>query len=198
MTTSGFHRLALFTCCSSCARIGSHVSQSDFCPKPIVICLPSFFPHFSPYLWFQIKLTLRARSILKSRVWFRTKLHSTQFNYHYWFFRAASLYSPRQLFQKSTMTQRWQKREVSNFQYLMFLNTIAGECDRFSVVILFFILLSVEKLSQRFANWRFVVLLQVELSAISISTQFFRGFWPTTRLTRWIWRIPKSTEIFLR
>lgn len=42
-------------------------------------------------------------------------------------FRAASLYSPRQLFQKSTMTHRWQKGEVSNFQYLMFLNTIAGK-----------------------------------------------------------------------
>jgi len=42
--------------------------------------------------------------------------------------RAASLHSPRQLFQKSTMTQRWQKGEVSNFQYLMFLNTIAGKC----------------------------------------------------------------------
>lgn len=42
-------------------------------------------------------------------------------------FRAASLYSPRQLFQKSTMTLRWQKGEVSNFQYLMFLNTIAGK-----------------------------------------------------------------------
>ena len=35
------------------------------------------------YLWFQIELALRARSILKSRVWFQTKLHSTQFNYHY-------------------------------------------------------------------------------------------------------------------
>ena len=35
------------------------------------------------YLWFQIELALRARSILKSRVWFQPKLHSTQFNYHY-------------------------------------------------------------------------------------------------------------------
>ena len=35
------------------------------------------------YLWFQIELALRARSILKSRVWFQTKLHSTQFNYHH-------------------------------------------------------------------------------------------------------------------
>ena len=26
---------------------------------------------------------LHARSILKSRIWFQTKLHSTQFNYHY-------------------------------------------------------------------------------------------------------------------
>ena len=29
------------------------------------------------YLWFQIKLALRAHSILKSHVWFLTKLHST-------------------------------------------------------------------------------------------------------------------------
>lgn len=24
------------------------------------------------------------------------------------------------------MTQKWQRREISNFEYLMFLNTIAG------------------------------------------------------------------------
>ena len=35
------------------------------------------------YLRFQIQLALCARLILKSRVWFHTKLHSTQFNYHY-------------------------------------------------------------------------------------------------------------------
>ena len=26
----------------------------------------------------------------------------------------------------ANMTQRWQRREISNFEYLMFLNTIAG------------------------------------------------------------------------
>ncbi|XP_042557814.1 LOW QUALITY PROTEIN: lipopolysaccharide-responsive and beige-like anchor protein [Dipodomys spectabilis] len=40
--------------------------------------------------------------------------------------RRISLASPRQLFKASNMTQRWQHREVSNFEYLMFLNTIAG------------------------------------------------------------------------
>lgn len=25
------------------------------------------------------------------------------------------------------MTQRWQRREISNFEYLIFLNTISGE-----------------------------------------------------------------------
>lgn len=40
--------------------------------------------------------------------------------------RRASLMSPRQLFAASNMTQKWQKREIGNFQYLMFLNTIAG------------------------------------------------------------------------
>ncbi|KAG9510508.1 Neurobeachin, partial [Fragariocoptes setiger] len=40
--------------------------------------------------------------------------------------RRASLMTPRQLFSASNMTQRWQRRELSNFQYLTFLNTIAG------------------------------------------------------------------------
>uniref|UniRef100_A0A8C1Q8T1 Neurobeachin b n=1 Tax=Cyprinus carpio TaxID=7962 RepID=A0A8C1Q8T1_CYPCA len=42
------------------------------------------------------------------------------------FCRRISLASPRQLFKSSNMTQRWQRREISNFEYLMFLNTIAG------------------------------------------------------------------------
>ena len=41
--------------------------------------------------------------------------------------RRASMMSPRQLFRASNMTQKWQRREISNFEYLMFLNTIAGE-----------------------------------------------------------------------
>nr|XP_032812267.1 neurobeachin-like isoform X5 [Petromyzon marinus] len=40
--------------------------------------------------------------------------------------RRISLASPRQLFKSSNMTQRWQRREISNFEYLIFLNTIAG------------------------------------------------------------------------
>ncbi|KAH9516818.1 hypothetical protein DERF_007537 [Dermatophagoides farinae] len=40
--------------------------------------------------------------------------------------RRGSLMTPKQLFASSNMTQRWQKREISNFEYLMFLNTIAG------------------------------------------------------------------------
>jgi hypothetical protein len=35
--------------------------------------------------------------------------------------------TPRQLFKSSNMTQRWQRREISNFEYLMFLNTVAGQ-----------------------------------------------------------------------
>lgn len=42
-------------------------------------------------------------------------------------FRRISLATPRQLFKSSNMTQRWQRREISNFEYLMFLNTIAGK-----------------------------------------------------------------------
>ncbi|XP_077135423.1 lipopolysaccharide-responsive and beige-like anchor protein [Ranitomeya variabilis] len=40
--------------------------------------------------------------------------------------RRISLATPRQIFKASNMTQRWQHREISNFEYLMFLNTIAG------------------------------------------------------------------------
>ncbi|XP_059351407.1 neurobeachin-like isoform X3 [Daphnia carinata] len=40
--------------------------------------------------------------------------------------RRASMMSSRQLMRSSNMTQKWQRREISNFEYLMFLNTIAG------------------------------------------------------------------------
>ena len=40
--------------------------------------------------------------------------------------RRASMMSARQLYRSSNMTQKWQRREISNFEYLMFLNTIAG------------------------------------------------------------------------
>jgi len=40
--------------------------------------------------------------------------------------RRTSLATPRQLFKQSNMTTRWQKREISNFEYLMFLNSISG------------------------------------------------------------------------
>ncbi|KAG8134543.1 putative Lipopolysaccharide-responsive and beige-like anchor protein [Naja naja] len=40
--------------------------------------------------------------------------------------RRISMATPRQIFKASNMTQRWQHREISNFEYLMFLNTIAG------------------------------------------------------------------------
>ena len=41
-------------------------------------------------------------------------------------FRRTSLASPKQLFRSANMTQRWQRREISNYEYLMYLNTIAG------------------------------------------------------------------------
>jgi hypothetical protein len=34
--------------------------------------------------------------------------------------------SPKQLFKMSNMMQKWQRREISNFDYLMYLNTVAG------------------------------------------------------------------------
>lgn len=40
--------------------------------------------------------------------------------------RKTSLMTPRQLFKHSDMCAKWQKREISNFDYLMFLNTVAG------------------------------------------------------------------------
>lgn len=42
-------------------------------------------------------------------------------------YRRISLASPKQLYKASNMTQRWQRREISNFEYLMFLNTISGK-----------------------------------------------------------------------
>ncbi|CAI4232259.1 unnamed protein product [Auanema sp. JU1783] len=40
--------------------------------------------------------------------------------------RKTSLMTPKQLFKHSDMSTKWQKREISNFDYLMFMNTVAG------------------------------------------------------------------------
>ncbi|CAF3278946.1 unnamed protein product [Rotaria socialis] len=40
--------------------------------------------------------------------------------------RRTALASPKQLFRSANMTQRWQRREISNFEYLIYLNTISG------------------------------------------------------------------------
>ncbi|XP_035827819.1 neurobeachin [Aplysia californica] len=40
--------------------------------------------------------------------------------------RRVSMASGKQLFKLSNMTHKWQKREISNFDYIMYLNTIAG------------------------------------------------------------------------
>ncbi|CAF3598939.1 unnamed protein product, partial [Rotaria sp. Silwood2] len=40
--------------------------------------------------------------------------------------RRTSLASPKQLFRSANMIQRWQRREISNFEYRIYLNTIAG------------------------------------------------------------------------
>ena len=42
--------------------------------------------------------------------------------------RSISLASPQQLFKKSTMTAKWERREITNFEYLMYLNLLAGVC----------------------------------------------------------------------
>lgn len=64
-------------------------------------------------------------------------------NFHFFFClnvlpRRISLATPRQLFKSSNMTQRWQRREISNFEYLMFLNTIAGRDSQVSLYALNF------------------------------------------------------------
>ncbi|VEL31381.1 unnamed protein product [Protopolystoma xenopodis] len=40
--------------------------------------------------------------------------------------RKSTSATPAQLFAQSSLTQRWQQREMSNFDYLMYVNTIAG------------------------------------------------------------------------
>ena len=40
--------------------------------------------------------------------------------------RKVSLATPKQLFKWSNITKRWQMHDVSNFEYIMFLNTISG------------------------------------------------------------------------
>ena len=65
------------------------------------------------------------------------------FKQHYPFFfhlRRMSSASGKQLFKMSAMTQKWQRREISNFDYLMYLNTIAGIQNGFIEPVHIFIL----------------------------------------------------------
>jgi ribosomal protein RSM22 (predicted rRNA methylase) len=39
----------------------------------------------------------------------------------------ATTATPIDIFTKSSLTQRWQRHEISNFEYLMALNTMSGE-----------------------------------------------------------------------
>ena len=58
----------------------------------------------------------------------RWVMRTLMIKYYYRFptYRRTSLASPKQLFRSANMTQRWQRREISNFEYLMYLNTISG------------------------------------------------------------------------
>ena len=56
----------------------------------------------------------------------RVLFYSSFFHVIFHCHRSISLASSLQLFKKSNMSSRWQKREITNFDYLMFLNTISG------------------------------------------------------------------------
>lgn len=113
----------------------------------------------------------------------------------FFFFSKASLMSPRQLFKNSDMPQKWQRREISNFDYLMFLNTIAGGLWLFVVwsqsqwmttfyFTKFYCLIISSWLSLYTSN---IVIFQAELTTIWTSTLCSHGFSQTTILRSWIW-----------
>ena len=64
------------------------------------------------YLWFQMEHALRARLILKSPVWFQTKLHSTQFNCHYKFLTYFACKAGQLSDQKLPRNSKWESTLV--------------------------------------------------------------------------------------
>ena len=77
------------------------------------------------YAWFQNRTSAQCEFDLKSQVWFQTKLHSTQFNYHYLSHRSIYQYScvsfivrilkPRRLKEDRPVTTFSEKRKILNF-----------------------------------------------------------------------------------
>lgn len=58
--------------------------QISICTDKIILYLGNLILQYqNGCVWFQIKLVLHSCLILKSCILFQTKLHSTQFNYHY-------------------------------------------------------------------------------------------------------------------
>lgn len=77
----------------------------------------------TPTVWFFFLLCFESGALLKTILYFFFLLWKYSF---FCIFRRMSLASGKQLFKLSTMMQKWQRREISNFDYLMYLNTIAG------------------------------------------------------------------------
>ena len=73
---------------------------------------------------------------------------------------------------RQDMTERWIAREVSNFEYLMHLNTLAGR--------------SYNDLTQYPVRMTVLQHLLPEMLTCLVSHRCFRGSWPTTPLQRWI------------
>ena len=87
------HVVDMFSNCDQCKCISSFTSTDDGNDQNNVVlvfrllncAISKWMRNFGlkSIIWFQIELMLCTRSILKSCILFRTKLHSTQFNYHY-------------------------------------------------------------------------------------------------------------------
>lgn len=103
--------------------------------------------------------------------------------------RRISLATPKQLFKASNMTQRWQRREISNFEYLIFLNTISGEDTTQHLVVWCYCKLwhrpanrgNVQQHKSFRNNFDLVLLILDTIICIIFVTFSFLTFFPSTR-----------------
>lgn len=103
--------------------VGSFTIETPYTIYHFIVSIISFFFFFSASIMFAFPDQATVKKVIKAlpRVGVGIKYGIPQT-------RRASMMSPRQLMRNSNMTQKWQRREISNFEYLMFLNTIAGKC----------------------------------------------------------------------
>ena len=95
------------------------------CIYPCITYLPCILTYIYLYPYLYICLFIYLSSYPSSYLSIHLSIHLSIY-LSICPYRSVSLLPPSTLFKRSDMTEKWIRRDISNFEYLMFINTAAG------------------------------------------------------------------------